>query len=99
MWRFGEKRLGNISISPDSFKDLVGGGKDGGKANVDQIHIREAEHQLAVEHDTLVEETVDEIDQRPVGRVEQSGHRASIRRSVSHAWSRETRSYTAATDP
>ena len=57
-----------------------GGGEQQAQANVDEIDIREAEHQLAVEDDSLVEQAVDEIEQAPIRRFEQAGERALIDR-------------------
>ena len=48
------------------------------EADIDEIHVGEAEHELAVEDDAFVEQAVDEIEQAWSG---DSSRRASDRRS------------------
>src|SRR5262249_29655843 len=49
---------------------LVDGADERGEADVDEIDAGEAEHHFGVDHDTLREDVVDEVEQRRVGIVE-----------------------------
>lgn len=57
-------------------------GKQYAQPDVDEVDIRKAEYNLAVENDTFIQEAVDHVEQARIGRLEQASHRATIGEGV-----------------
>jgi hypothetical protein len=68
---------------PGRAEDAVGGGEEGGEAQVDEVDVGETEDQVAFDEDAPVEQTVDRLEERGAAPVEDLESRRRLLRRPS----------------
>src|SRR5829696_8835081 len=58
------------SVSRRIRQDAVGGTEQRGQSDVDEIDVGQRENQVGIEHDTAVQQVVEDVEQRRIGLID-----------------------------